>query len=399
MTSVVEDAEKDFLYKHLISNNVANHYKLVPKPREGVSVYNFHYARPPVTVPMNYNLNMALGDNETGFSGTGDAIYRKEAWNFILSGGALFNHLDYSFTADNEDGSFKIEKGQPGGGGKTIRNQLKILAELMQSINYVNMKPINSEMVRVSEGGTADIYGLVEEGKLFALYLSGEDTTNAGSIIEINLPAGSYNITWIDTKSAAETVTGLANHTGGWIGINSPAYNEDIAIKLARVNTVATDQNVSIHEAALNGQLDQVTGILAEGLDVNTRDQEGRTALMYASYNGHSEIVKKLIEKGAQVNLTDSYGRTALMMASSGPFSATVKLLLDHQADPDLKDTDEHFTALMYAAAEGHLDVVKILLAYRADPALKDADGDDAMTFAIKNGYNEVADLLRSLTK
>jgi len=399
MTSVVVDAEKDFLYKHLISNNVANHYKLVPKTREGVSVYNFHYARPPVTVPMNYHLNMVLGDNETGFSGTGDAVYRIEAWDFILSGGALFNHLDYSFTADNEDGSFKIEKGQPGGGGKTFRNQLKVLAEFMQSLNYTNMKPIDFSVARMAEGGNTNLYGLVEDDKLFALHLSRRDTASTSSLIEINMTAGSYNITWVDTKSPKETSADLTDHPGGWIGIKSPDFHEDIAVRIIRVNSVAPDQNISIHEAALNGQMGSVKNDLEKGIDVNSRDPEGRTALMYASYNGHTEVVKILIEKNALVNLADNYGRTALMMASSGPFPATVKMLLDHQADPDLKDTDEHFTALMYAAAEGHLDVVKILLAYRADPSLKDADGDDAITFAIKNGYNEVADLLRSLTK
>jgi len=165
------------------------------------------------------------------------------------------------------------------------------------------------------------------------------------------------------------------------------------------VNNTKPEQNISIHEAALNGQLSQVMRLLEEGLDVNIKDQEGRTALMYASFNGHTEIMKKLIEKGALVNERDSYGRTALMMASSGPLPASVKLLLDHQADPNITDTDEHFTALMYAAAEGHLDVVKILLSYRADPALKDVDGDDAITFANNNGHKEVAALLQSLKK
>ena len=399
MTAIVMDAEKDFPYKHLISNNIANHYRLVPNPRKGVSVYNFHYAKPPVTVPMNYHLNMVLGDNETGFSGIKDATYRMEAWNFILSGGALFNHLDYSFTTDNEEGSFIIEQGQPGGGGKTLRSQLRIIAEFMQSLNYINMKPLSNELVRLSGQGNAGIQGLVEEGKVFALYLSRKDTISDGSLIEINLPAGSYSITWVDTKTSGETVTNLKNHSGGWVGITSPDYYEDIALKLIKVNIVTPDQNVSIHEAALTGQIIQVMNLLAEGLDINTLDQDGRTALMYSAFNGHAEIIKKLIEKGASVNLRDSFGRTALMMASSGSYPEAVKILLDHYADPNMADAEEHFTALMYASAEGHLEVVKLLLAYKADPALKDVDGDDAMTFADNNGRKEVANLLKSVKK
>jgi ankyrin repeat protein len=166
-----------------------------------------------------------------------------------------------------------------------------------------------------------------------------------------------------------------------------------------KVTSAIPEQNISIHEAALNGQLSQITRLLQGGSDFNAQDQDGCTALMYASFNGHIEIIKTLIEKGANVNLQDSYGRTALMMASSGPYPEAVKMLLDHQADPNITDTDEHFSALMYAAAEGQLDNVKILLSYKADPSLKDIDGDNAIAFAAKNGHKEVVALLKSLKK
>jgi hypothetical protein len=47
------------------------------------------------------------GDNETGFKGTGDTHYRMEAWEFLLTGGGLYNNLDYSFAVGHEDGTFK----------------------------------------------------------------------------------------------------------------------------------------------------------------------------------------------------------------------------------------------------------------------------------------------------
>jgi len=129
MTGIVVDAEKEFRQKHLISNNIANNFRYVPNNRKDVSIYNFHYARPPVTVGMNYHLNKPIGDNETGFDGIDDSRYRMEAWNFILAGGALFNNLDYSFTTDNEDGSFVVIAGEPGGGGAHGRNPARGLQQ------------------------------------------------------------------------------------------------------------------------------------------------------------------------------------------------------------------------------------------------------------------------------
>jgi len=166
-----------------------------------------------------------------------------------------------------------------------------------------------------------------------------------------------------------------------------------------RENKIGPKEIVLIHQAALDGQLDQVKRLLSEGFDIDLKDADGRTPLMYASFNGHKEIIKLLIEKGANVNLGDRYGRTALMMASSGSNTESVKLLLDNYADPNIRDKEEHFTALMYAASEGQIEVVKLLLANKADPSLKDIDGDDAITFAGKNGHKVVVDFLQSYKK
>jgi len=88
-----------------------------------------------------------------------------------------------------------------------------------------------------------------------------------------------------------------------------------------------------------------------------------------------------------------------LMYASSGPFPETVKYLLRKGADPNAVDYEEKWTALMYAAAEGHMDVVRILLKKGADPGLRDVVGETAASFARKNGFNELADFLESLSE
>jgi hypothetical protein len=234
MTEVVIEAEKDFHYKHLISNNVANNQRLVTDPRNGVSIYNFHYARPPLTVDLNYHLNSVIGDNETGFDGIEDSKYRTEAWDFILAGGGLFDHLDYSFTTDNEDGTYIVKSGQPGGGGKTLRNQFKILSEFMKSFDFINMKPVSEKKIILP--GLIDVTAraLSKADDQLAVYLHRKDPDKMSSAIEIDLPAGSYDLTWTDTKSGAEIAGSLTDHKGGYARIISPEYIEDIALKVIR---------------------------------------------------------------------------------------------------------------------------------------------------------------------
>ena len=99
------EERKNLSPPHLISMNVANGSKKIEKPNPHVSIFNFHYCAPPDAVAENSELNRVIGENETGFKGSGDDYYRGEAWDFILAGGGLYDNLDYSFTVSHPDGS------------------------------------------------------------------------------------------------------------------------------------------------------------------------------------------------------------------------------------------------------------------------------------------------------
>ncbi|MCI0332959.1 MAG: cellulase family glycosylhydrolase, partial [Planctomycetes bacterium] len=131
IADVITEAERDVPQRHLISQNVANGSAKIEDPHPQVSIFNFHYAVPPDAVAANYDLGKVIGDNETGFRGTSDAMYRMEGWDFVIAGGGLFNHLDYSFVAGQEDGTFHYPASQPGGGSATLRRQLKILSDFI----------------------------------------------------------------------------------------------------------------------------------------------------------------------------------------------------------------------------------------------------------------------------
>jgi PA14 domain len=181
IADVIVDAQKGQAHPKLISRNVANNSAKVEHPSPAVSIFNFHYATPPDTVALNYSLNKVIGDNETGFRGTNNAPYRTEAWDFILAGGGLFNHLDYSFVAGQEDGTFVYPASQPGGGNPDLRRQFRILRDFIYGLDFIHMKPVNTVLADGGpSGGTAR--ALVQPGWAYAVYLRQESSTGLYSV-------------------------------------------------------------------------------------------------------------------------------------------------------------------------------------------------------------------------
>ena len=90
---------------HMIAQNIANGRARIEHPDPAVRLFNFHYATPPDVIALNAGLNAAIGDDETGFRGNDDRVYRTEAWEFLLAGGGVFSNLDYSFTVAHPDGT------------------------------------------------------------------------------------------------------------------------------------------------------------------------------------------------------------------------------------------------------------------------------------------------------
>ena len=99
------------------------------------------------------------------------------------------------------------------------------------------------------------------------------------------------------------------------------------------------------------------------------------SSIMLASYFGHETVVKLLLETGkVDVELKDNYGRTPLSWAAERGHEAVVKLLLETgKVDVELKEGGYGRTPLSWAAEGGHEAVVKLLLETgKVDVELKD---------------------------
>lgn len=227
-TDVIVEAEKPLPKKHLISWNVANDTAKVKDPHPSVGIFDFHYAQPSA-VTDNYGLNKVIGLNETGFKGTGDDYYRGQAWEFLLAGGGLYNNLDYSFAVGHEDGTLEVKDPTPGGGGPSLRKQLRSTREFLEGFDFVRMKPARD----VAKGGVpAGVAAqvLAEPGKQYAVYL--RQAKDAAP--KLQLPAGRYEGAWLDPVSGKSEPIAAFDHGGGTREFKVPSFAQDAALRVVK---------------------------------------------------------------------------------------------------------------------------------------------------------------------
>ena len=101
--------------------------------------------------------------------------------------------------------------------------------------------------------------------------------------------------------------------------------------------------------AAWKGRVRALTALLTAGAKVDSKAEDGQTALMRAVREGHLDAARVLLEKGADPNIRDRGGWTPLLIASAAGHTPLALLLLDKGADPNLKSPDGR-TALMLAS-------------------------------------------------
>ena len=119
--------------------------------------------------------------------------------------------------------------------------------------------------------------------------------------------------------------------------------------------------------ASSEGDIGKVRTLLTKGVDPNTRDSSGMSALEVAAQSGHVEIAKVLVLFGAEVNAKGLLGATPLMLAAGRGHLEIVKLLVASGADVHAK-SDIGNTALKMAEISKHAAVIEFLKSTSANP-------------------------------
>ncbi|PKS11159.1 hypothetical protein jhhlp_002920 [Lomentospora prolificans] len=92
-----------------------------------------------------------------------------------------------------------------------------------------------------------------------------------------------------------------------------------------------------IIQASSDGDIDKVSKLLRVGVDVNTRDQWGWSALSMCAYGGHKAIARLLLDHGADLDNIDVDGDTPTSLATTRGHADLVIMLDEERAVRDLR--------------------------------------------------------------
>ena len=137
-------------------------------------------------------------------------------------------------------------------------------------------------------------------------------------------------------------------------------------------------------EASVTGHLQAVQFILCLQVNIDFKDNEGKTALILASQNGHIEIMKALLSAGANVNIQDNNGLTAVMLAKRIDIYQT---LVQANADTSIV-THKGSTPLYISCLKGNHEVANYLLFTLKQDITTRPDGSSTLLMAASQGGN-----------
>jgi len=190
------------------------------------------------------------------------------------------------------------------------------------------------------------------------------------------------------------TATGTDGETVLHYLVRKPNQEEIIAYFLGKgvdVNTVDKNGNTALISAAGGKNLAVVEQLLPKVKDINLKNAKGESALTAAIKSGSAEIAALLINKGADVNVTDKDGNNLAYYlihsyrppggagaAKQDDFSGKMKLLQDKGFNFAATQKDGS-TLYHLAVSKNDLELVKKVAALKPDINAKNSEGLTAL--------------------
>ncbi len=134
--------------------------------------------------------------------------------------------------------------------------------------------------------------------------------------------------------------------------------------------------------------------LIADGTDVNAKDNFGMTPLHTAVRAGRTDVVGLLTANGADINAKSNAGHTPLFLAVAKGSKNIAEQLIARGAAVNTKDKFD-MTPLHSAAHTGNKDMVELLIAKGANINAISIKGHTPLTLAKASGHTEITFFLR----
>ena len=189
-----------------------------------------------------YHYNKPIEMNETPYYpfqyGESDPVLdsRVEAWEFMVGGGAGFNHLNSRYTVEDPVGNTPDNA--------QVLGALRNLKNFIYSFDFIQMRADKSFVVSgVPEG--AYCRGMSQRGEQYALYFHHSRLAPdlmyyiampghfSGTFV-LDVPGGTYKADWVDPVSGLVISSVTFTHQGGRMELDTPPYTLDLALRIKR---------------------------------------------------------------------------------------------------------------------------------------------------------------------
>lgn len=183
--------------------------------------------------------NKPIELNETAYfpnwyeEGDRVAAVRAEAWEFVVGGGAGYNHLNAQFTTDNPSAAGTITD--------DVMDMLSKLMNFMSTVDYTRMEPW-FPISEAPDGGF--LRSLAERGEQYILYMHHSKLIRRQRYfptfgeyehdLTLAVPPGTYSVEWIDPKTLGSIERTTVRHEGAVLKIKTPKHAMDIALRMLR---------------------------------------------------------------------------------------------------------------------------------------------------------------------
>lgn len=235
-----------------------------------------------------------------------------------------------------------------------------------------------------------------------------EFLVNSGAQVDLNEPRGRAILLLVVEKGWHSVGKLITNSAGSDQLESTPlrsflvaAYDgNDVAVKqILSSGLLGVEQNdrdlgaYAFFIALERSQINVARSLLAAGVDLNSKDHTGQTALHRATRKQDVGVMRFLIEAGISIDAENDDGRTAWSANLRNASEATLLILLNAGASPNTR-AHNGISELYSSAASGDVEFVKYMLKSGTNPSIQTNFRWAPLHWAASNGHLECVKLL-----